>query len=282
MKLDGKKIVLTGGASGIGLCILNELMQFDVEVVVADLTELKNEHPRISYFKADLSDEAGNAALFDFAIEKFGHIDLFIANAGFAYYEKVEQEDWERLNRIYKTNVFAPIYTAYRMARINKGRPYAVYITASLMAYYNIPGYAIYGSTKASLHSWASVWDLEHSDQGTLGVIYPVATKTKFFESAANNVPQIWPTQTAEVVGRKVVKGILAGKRRIFPSYLSLLTLLCQHIFPWTMTGYLLWMKRKLEKWSAFKKLNTASKSTISSAEESAKEKKDKDYRATS
>ena len=60
-----------------------------------------------------------------------GGIDLFIANAGFAYYEKIEKPDWDHLTRIYQLNVFSAIYATEKMQDLNKGRPYKVVMTAS-------------------------------------------------------------------------------------------------------------------------------------------------------
>jgi len=78
--------------------------------------------------------------LFDLALERFGQIDLFIANAGFAYYEKTEQEDWGRMERIYRTNTFSPIYCAHKMATLNKGRGFGFMVTESLLTNFHLPG----------------------------------------------------------------------------------------------------------------------------------------------
>ena len=45
------------------------------------------------------------------AEETLGGIDIFYANAGFAYYEKIQEPSWDRIDKIYKVNVFSPLFT---------------------------------------------------------------------------------------------------------------------------------------------------------------------------
>ena len=92
MDLFGKNVVLTGAASGIGAELLKRLCQESANIVAADLNkvELDFKHPNSWTFEADLSQKQEVDNLFDFAREKMGHIDVFIANAGFAYYEKIQ------------------------------------------------------------------------------------------------------------------------------------------------------------------------------------------------
>ena len=52
-----------------------------------------------------------------------GGIDIFIANAGFAYYEQLDEADWDHIASIYQTNVFSPFYAAVRMGELNRTTP---------------------------------------------------------------------------------------------------------------------------------------------------------------
>lgn len=136
MQLDGKNIILTGAASGIGRALLGLLAQFPARIIAADknsdgLTNLPNGKAEIIRHECDLAQPQAIDELFEQAIQKLGCIDLFIANAGFAYYEKIETADWAHIEQIYRVNVFSPLYALEKMRILNDGRPHKVVITAS-------------------------------------------------------------------------------------------------------------------------------------------------------
>lgn len=224
MKLDKKKIVLTGAASGIGKAVLNELLKYDVQVVAADLTpdKIKSAAEKVFPVKCDVSKSANIDSLIKTAVSKMGGIDIFIANAGFPYYERIEKSDWQHIEKIYNTNVFSPIYSLEKMMELNRGREYLVVITASAMAMLAMPGYSLYSSTKAALHSFAYAYRMEKGDKGRLMLVYPISTKTKFFEAAGKQVPVVQPSHTPEKVARDIIRGIKWNKNSVIPSILFL------------------------------------------------------------
>ncbi len=59
-------------------------------------------------------------ALFKEAKKKMGGIDIFIANAGFAYYEKIEKEDWGHIRGIVDTNFISAVYAVEKMRNLNQ------------------------------------------------------------------------------------------------------------------------------------------------------------------
>lgn len=103
MEINKTNIVLTGAASGIGLAILKELLQFDCKIIAADRDAEPLEKvalsciDRIIPFVGNLSSPDQVDQLFGFALKSLGSIDIFIANAGFAYYEQLKEPDWAHL-----------------------------------------------------------------------------------------------------------------------------------------------------------------------------------------
>lgn len=247
MQLENKTIVLTGAASGIGKAILDLLINIEgVKVVAADLHPFAPPAPCVQVFSGDISQPATVDALFEFAQQTLGNIDIFIANAGFAYYEQTGAADWQHIDNIYRCNTYSPIYSAHKMAEINRERPYSVLITASFMGIYSLPGYSLYSSTKAALLNWADAYRMEKNDLGNICLLCPVATKTHFFNTKA---PVPWPTQTAQQVATAALRGLRLGKKRIYPSKLSVLTLFLNAIFPLTMPVYKHIELLKFRKW---------------------------------
>jgi short-subunit dehydrogenase len=143
---------------------------------------------------------------------------VFVANAGFAYYEKLETANWQHIEKIYQVNSFAPIYSLLKMKELNKDKDFYVCITASAMATMGLAGYALYGSTKSALDRFADAYWQEQESKNHLGLVYPVATRTNFFGSAGNQAPVYFPSQTPQQVARSIYKGILKRKKKIYPS----------------------------------------------------------------
>jgi short-subunit dehydrogenase len=226
MNPENRHIVITGAASGIGRALLAQLSAIPCTILAADINaetlrtaaEELSGQARIFTFVGDLTTEADTERLFQEAEQQLGHIDVFIANAGFAYYEQHTTPDWGHIERIFALNVFSPIYSAARMARHAAGRPYTLVMVASAMAYIAIPGYSLYAATKAALDRFAEAYRHDMPAQGHLMVVYPVATRTGFFAGAGQNVPVMPPSQAPEVVAKAIIAGLRAKKRKVFPS----------------------------------------------------------------
>lgn len=67
----------------------------------------------------DVSTKENVDSIFKTADEKLGSIDIFFANAGFPYYETMDYVNWERIEDIFKVNVFSPIYTYQNTSNIS-------------------------------------------------------------------------------------------------------------------------------------------------------------------
>lgn len=241
MKLDGKHVVLTGAASGIGLALLNLLAEYPLRVMAVDqnaaalhaaCAALVGEPARISAYVCDLYTPENVDALFEHALSTLGHIDLFIANAGFAYFEKIESPDWGHIEKIFRVNVFSSLYAFEKMQALNAGRKHKTVITASAMAHIGVPGYALYSASKAALDRFADAYRWQMDNPRELMLVYPIATRTAFFETAGRGVPTPWPSQPAETVARTVIRGIWRDATHVYPSLTFQIILLLKRILP--------------------------------------------------
>ena len=258
MKINNKRIVLTGAASGIGRALLQILSGYSAQIIVADISQtmlqttidtVPSKNATITPYIADLSQQQNVDALFDYAVEKMGGIDLFIANAGYAYYEKIEQPDWDHIARVYQLNVFSTIYSAEKMKALNGEQSYKVVMTASSIGHLPLPGYAIYSGTKAALHRFAEAYRYELEDPTSLMLVYPIATRTNFFNTAGDEVPVMWPNQPAEVVARAVVKGIESDRTSVYPSGLFRIFRVSERILPFLRNILQGWEYRRFKQW---------------------------------
>lgn len=233
MNLNGKNIILTGAGSGIGREVLAQLRRYDCTVMAADLNagSIEAVPGRVIPWSGDLSSPEAVDRLFQEAVAAMGCVDLFIANAGFAYYEEIGQADWRHIERIYRINTFSPIYAAEKMKDLNGSRPYNVAVTASAMAYLSLPGYSLYSATKASLRGFAEAYRYELGSDQHFQVIYPIATRTNFFNHAGDS-PVPFPSQDSRLVAQRIIRGIERDRKSIFPSYLFRLLMIKNRFMP--------------------------------------------------
>jgi short-subunit dehydrogenase len=230
MQINGARIILTGAASGIGRALLLRFAAYDVQIIAADrdsdrlhevITTAQGKG-KITPFVGDLGQATIVDELIEHSIQARGGIDLFIANAGFAYYEQFASapDVWTQLDAIYRVNVYSPLYALAKLRQMNRGIPYTVVMTASAQARLPIPGYAVYSSTKAALDAFASAYRYEQPPNEHLIMVYPVSTKTNFFNTASSKIPPtIPPVQAPEQVAAAILRGIERDQREVHPSF---------------------------------------------------------------
>ncbi|MGI6702156.1 MAG: SDR family NAD(P)-dependent oxidoreductase [Christensenellales bacterium] len=250
MELKEKKVIITGASTGIGYQVMTRLLARGANVIAVSrkMSKCDYNHENLIKLDLDMSSKESMDKLFDFAVKKFNNIDIFIANAGFGFYEIIDKPDWEHLLEIFNINVFSCIYAAEKMKRLNSDRAFNMVITASAMGYVSVPGYSLYSATKAALRGFSDAYRYELNKNQRLQVVYPIATKTEFFE-AAGNIPMSWPVQSVEHVADKMIKGIIKDKKHIHTSVLFKIFRLISTIFPFALKLYNKPNERKLKNY---------------------------------
>lgn len=117
MDFNNKVVIVTGGASGIGLASVTAFCQQGAQVVIADLNEhgqaisndLNQQGYRTAFFKIDVRSEQENNDLIQYAVNTFGRLDIVYANAGIAADAPIDQlplERWQKTIDINLTSVY--------------------------------------------------------------------------------------------------------------------------------------------------------------------------------
>jgi short-subunit dehydrogenase len=252
MILDSKNTILTGASSGIGKEMLSLLTAKGAKVIaVARHTENIPQEENVIYpFAADMSTREGVDDVFAYARRIFGHVDVFIANAGCAYLEKLEIPDWRHIEDIYNLNVFSPIYSLEKLLAENDN-PVVFACTVSGAGLASLPAYSLYCSTKAALHHFIQTYRYEQRKNVQITAVYPIATRTFFFDKATGekDTPLPFPVQDAKTVAKKIVRGIERGRKTIYPSVFFRLFYPIGRAFPFMLKTYSLLEKKKVRKW---------------------------------
>jgi len=153
-QLNGKVALVTGGAGGLGRATAQALRAAGAEVVVADIDESGGEAVAAeiggAFVRADVSSLEENRAMFGFAEERFGGVDLVHLNAGVASGIGVGDEfDLERYRRVMGINLDGVVFgTHAALPALRKRGGGAIVATASLAGLTAVPFDPLYAANK--------------------------------------------------------------------------------------------------------------------------------------
>ena len=157
MKLEGKRVLITGGNSGIGRKLVEQFVREDAHVVFTGLEQdavLSTCHAlSVEGISADLSLQEGIDTVFEWAMNRLGGIDILINNAGGPIAKPIEALSRQDFEYMYALNAIAPAML------IQKSLPYFykngmgdVVNVGATGGHYGFPTGAAYGSSKAALY----------------------------------------------------------------------------------------------------------------------------------
>ena len=180
--IENKHIVLTGANSGIGLEVLKLLLERKGNIIFAvdlHIDAISSFDPsRVIPYMCDVSKPQNIDKLFEDAVSAMGSIDIFYANAGFAYYEELNYTDWARIENIFETNTISPIYSYQKFVEYLDGREGMFAITGSAMGFMGMPGFTLYSASKFAITGFQESIRLEKPDNIHLITLFPVSTDT--------------------------------------------------------------------------------------------------------
>ena len=243
--IQHRNIVITGASSGIGKAILEMLAkpENDNRIVAASrsIGKLQGFGENVVLFPCDLSTQEGVDALFRKATEVFEKIDILICNAGAPYYERYDYEDWDRIERIFSLNTFSCMYSYSKYLNHLNGREGHLVYTISAMGEMALPGYALYAATKFAMKGFQQAIRIESPKNLSITCVYPVSTKTNFFEvgGAGHKVEQPFPVQTAEAVAKATIRGVERRRKQVYPCPVYLPSRFLMNVLPPVRSLYL-------------------------------------------
>jgi NADP-dependent 3-hydroxy acid dehydrogenase YdfG len=211
---DSRVALITGGGSGIGAATARQLLAAGYRVTVTGRSA-----DRLSAFATSLGDSAdlftypGDAADFDSVqevvistIDRFGRLDVAVANAGYATFDDVVSGDPKGWRHMVLTNVLGPallIRAALPRLRETRGR---IVLVGSVAGVVYSPA-NFYGATKWAVTGLAENTRRKVTDDGVgVTLINPGATETNFFD--ADGGPPDRAMLTAEELANCIVWAI--------------------------------------------------------------------------
>ena len=182
MQSSGNTILVTGGASGIGLALTKRFVNRGDAVIICGrredrLADVKREFPDIHTIVTDVASAAEREELAKSLIREFPAINVIVNNAGIQRrVDLTAAEDWEKTRSEIAINLEAPIHLAQlfclHLAQQDNAAVINVTSGLSFMPLANVP---VYCATKAALHSFTLSlrWQLRETSVRVIEIIPP-------------------------------------------------------------------------------------------------------------
>ncbi len=158
MKISNNKILITGGASGIGLGLTTRFLEEKNTVIVCGrresvLKELSDKFPSVIIRRCDLSLAVEREQLFRWIDEEHSDLNVLVNNAGIQQWMTVADNDFYlRAKDEIATNIEAPIHLTALFLKL-KSLDTIINVTSGL-SFVPFTKVAVYSATKAFFHSF--------------------------------------------------------------------------------------------------------------------------------
>ena len=158
MNLSNNKILITGGASGIGLGLTERFIQEGNTVIICGrresvLKEISDKYPSVVTKVCDLSTESERTELYNWVTENHADLTVLVNNAGIQNYMNVMDADfYQKANEEIITNVLAPIHLTSLFSNLPSLK--AIINVTSGLAFVQMAKAPVYCATKAFFHSF--------------------------------------------------------------------------------------------------------------------------------
>jgi len=212
--MSNKVMIVSGGASGLGLAAANKFAKNGYNIVIIDINEekgkaaekqIKDMGQDAVFCLCDISNKEQVQQAARVTKEKFGNADVLINNAGLEVRGSILQcseEDWVRLYDInlrgiyYMSNAFVPFM-------IHQGAG-AIVNTGSILGYRTVGERAAYSSSKGAIDTLtrSMAYDLA-KDNIRVNCVVPGAIDTPLLRGSINDSPD--PAETERFLGAKSV-----------------------------------------------------------------------------
>ncbi|XP_076817716.1 putative oxidoreductase SERP2049 [Clavelina lepadiformis] len=187
-----KVIVITGASSGIGAATAKELSKQGALLSLTGrneerLAQVADECKKLGakdvlHVVGDLLKQEDMEKIIKETVDKFGEIHVLVNNAGFGALSPIADFTLDQFDRCFNVNVRAVLYlTKLALPYLEKTKGNIVNISSIAGSVYTLPGFIIYGTTKAACDHITKASALELAKNGVrVNAVNPAAVDTNF------------------------------------------------------------------------------------------------------
>ncbi len=202
MRLQGKKALITGGNSGIGLATAKLFIDEGAEVAITGRNQQTLDEavaflgPKAHAFRLEITDSAARKQVFEQIAQRLGKLDIVFANAGVPGNTPAGSASEELFRRIIDTNLTSVFFTVEdSLPYINDGA--SIILNGSVIGTLGQPGYAAYAAYQGRSSSIGL-----RSRRRPLPAWYPRQRRRSRSHEDSHMVPQCLPHRRAGLRSR--------------------------------------------------------------------------------
>jgi short-subunit dehydrogenase len=218
MNLEGKRVLVTGGSSGIGFAIARACLTKGCRVVITGrnndrLTRAVNDLKAmgdVTGVQADVATSAGRALSLEKTIEVLGGLDVLVNNAGGVRAGRLENITEDEIRTMVEVDLVAPILlTQAALPDLRAAGDALVVNVTSGIALIGAPFYATYAAVKAGLSRFSEAMRRELKGEGVhVLTLYPGATDTPMMQTSKAGPELGFAREPAAAVADALIEGI--------------------------------------------------------------------------
>ena len=169
-RLQGKRGLITGGTSGIGLETARRFLEEGARVAITGHSKIALDAARkelngVTLIEADAADAAQQGKVAEEIRKAFGQLDVLFINAGIADLKPIGQWDTTAFDRSFNTNVKGPYLLLQALLPVF-ANPASIVINGSVNPHIGMPTSSVYAATKAAMISLAKTLSGELISRG--------------------------------------------------------------------------------------------------------------------
>ena len=186
----GVRLLVTGGASGIGRAVATAALARGASVAVVDLDPTGAPTGSTGY-RADITDDESTAAAVEAGAGAMGGIDVLVNNAGIGAQGTIEANPMDEWRRVFDVNVLGIVrVTRAALPHLRRSPSAAVVNTCSIAATAGLPERALYSATKGAVLSLTLAMAADHLQEGIrVNCVNPGTTDTPWIGRLLERAP---------------------------------------------------------------------------------------------
>ena len=224
-KLEGKSVIITGAAQGIGKAIALRCAEEGAQITIGDLNLAKAQKAADEIIakggqaiavKVDVAERAQVKAMIEACVKAFGKLDIFFSNAGFnkpMKFLEITEDNWNSIMRVNALGCLICIQEAAKQM-IAQGHGGKIILTGSGSGRSSFPNFAPYCASKFAVHSLvqAATRELSGAHHINVNAFAPGVVHTELWDGLNKDIYELGMSSAPDSAMTEFSAGLPIGR----------------------------------------------------------------------